>query len=374
MAVACASAETQPALDFYEAPDPLPSDIPGTLIRAEPMEPFAPGTQAWRVLYVSTAVDGTPVAVSGMVAAPSGEAPEGGRDLVSWAHGLTGLSDRCAPSKGFRFYGHDFFELAPEIVAAGYVGVATDYEGLGTAGVHPYLVGASEGRGVLDIVRAAQQIDGAGAGDRVVVWGLSQGGHAALFAGEIAPSWAPELELLGLIAMAPGSELQTIVTTGPLFPRTRFVHWYLGLGFDAAYADLSIADIFDADSTSAMGELAESEACLEEVEAAGVDFDGPVYATNPLELASWPERLIENSPGYVPTDAPILILQSEDDPSVPILLTNAFYDRLCRIGSRPEYRVFQGLGHDETSRASVPLILEWTEARFAGEPAVSSCE
>jgi hypothetical protein len=142
-----------------------------------------------------------------MVAAPAEAAPGDGRDIVSWAHGLTGLQDRCAPSRGFRFFGHDFYELAPDIVGEGYVGVATDYEGLGTPGMHPYLVGASEGRGVLDIVKAAQQIEEAGASDRVVVWGLSQGGHSALFAGEIAPSWAPELEVLGVAATAPGGEL-----------------------------------------------------------------------------------------------------------------------------------------------------------------------
>ena len=82
---------SMPVGDFYQPPDPLPSDVPGTLIRAEPMEPFTDGSLAWRVLYVSTALDGTPIAVSGMVAAPSGSVPNGGRDVVSWAHGLTGL-------------------------------------------------------------------------------------------------------------------------------------------------------------------------------------------------------------------------------------------------------------------------------------------
>ena len=42
---------------------------------------------------------------------------------------------------------------------AGYAVAETDYEGLGTPGVHPYLIGSSEGRSVLDIVRAAREID-----------------------------------------------------------------------------------------------------------------------------------------------------------------------------------------------------------------------
>lgn len=373
-AVGCSTEGDSSAADFYDTPETLPSDVPGTLIRAEPMEPFTEGSRAWRVLYVSTAVNGAPIAVSGMVASPSGPAPDGGRDVVSWAHGLTGISDRCAPSRAFRFFGHDFYDLAPEIIAAGYVGVATDYEGLGTAGVHPFLVGPSEGRGLLDIVRAAQQIEEAGAGDRVVVWGLSQGGHGALFAGELAASWAPELELLGIVSVAPASELQTVVMSGQLFPRLRFFFWLLGLGFEAAYGDLAVADIFSPDAIDAMDRLLEQEACYEEAEAAGMEFEGPMFATDPLDMGGWSDRLLENSPGYVRTEAPILMLQSEDDPATPVLLTNALVDRLCAIGSEPDYRVFEGLGHDETSMANVPLMVEWTQARFAGEATTSTCE
>jgi predicted esterase len=68
------------------------------------------------------------------------------------------------------------------------------------------------------------------------------------------------------------------------------------------------------------------------------------------------------------------MLQSEDDPSVPILLTNALYERLCAIGTEVDYRVFEGLGHDETSKANVALMLEWTAARFAGNSTSPTCE
>jgi len=169
--------------ESYVLPDPLPSEVPGTLIRAEAIEPLTEGSKAWRVLYVSTALDGRAIAVSGIVAAPEGSAPEAGYDVVTWAHGTKGVSDRCAPSKGYRSGFHDFYDIPPELVGAGYVGVMTDYEGLGTPGIHPYLVGPSEGRGVLDMIKATQQIEDAYAGSRVVIWGRSQGGHGALFAG-----------------------------------------------------------------------------------------------------------------------------------------------------------------------------------------------
>ena len=73
-----------------------------------------------------------------------------------------------------------------DIVNAGYLVAFSDYEGLGTPGRHPYLVGESEGRSVLDAAKAAAQLPGADAGDQLAIWGHSQGGHAALWAAQLA--------------------------------------------------------------------------------------------------------------------------------------------------------------------------------------------
>jgi len=358
---------------FYTPPSPLPSEAPGTLIRAEAIEPFAEGTQAWRVLYVSQAVDGTPIAVSGMVAAPAGAAPEGGRDVVTWSHGTKGVVDRCTPSKGYRSGFHDFYDIAPELVAAGYVGVSTDYESLGPPGIHPYLVGPSEGRGVLDIVKAAQQIEEAGAGSRVVVWGRSQGGHGALFAGEIAGTWAPELEVFGVISAAPASEFQAIIQSGVFLPGARGFIWQLALGFEAAYAELAIDDLFTSDALAAIDTLLSEEACGAEVGEVAAGFENAGFETSPLDLPAWVTRLDENSPGNVATPVPIWLIQGEADMVVPILLTNVLAARLCEIGNEVEYAVFPGFGHDDSTRMNMADMLAWTAARFAGEPATTTC-
>src|SRR5690606_37645715 len=94
-----------------------------------------------------------------------------------------------------------------EMLSRGFIIAATDYPGLGTVGPHPYLVGVSEGRAVIDSVRAARELREAHAGDRFVVWGHSQGGQAALFTGELSASYAPELKLLGVAAAAPATDL-----------------------------------------------------------------------------------------------------------------------------------------------------------------------
>jgi pimeloyl-ACP methyl ester carboxylesterase len=370
----CGSGGESSGENFYVPPDPLPSDVPGTLIRAEEIEPFTEGSKAWRVLYVSTAVDGRAIAVSGMVAAPAAPAPEAGFDVVTWAHGTTGISDTCAPSKGYRTGFHDFYDIAPELVDAGYVGVTSDFEGLGTPGIHPYLVGPSEGRGVLDIIKAAQQIEEAHAGSRVVIWGRSQGGHGALFAGEIAPTWAPELEVLGVISAAPGSEFQGVIMSGAFLPGARGFIWQLTIGFEASYANLSIEDIYTADALSAIEALIDEDACGDEFGEVAGGFDSAGFETSPLDLPDWVTRLNENSPGNVRTDAPILLIQGQADVVVPILLTNVLYGRLCDIGNQTDYRVFEGYGHNDSTAKNMPLMLEWTAARFAGEPAATSCE
>src|SRR5262249_18009538 len=155
---------------------PLPAAKPGSLIWSTPFKAI-PGAQAWKVLYHSRAVDGSDVAVSGVVVAPTGPAPAGGRPVISWAHGTPGIADQCAPSRT-----GDMGSRLPSIgklISQGYVVVATDYEGLGTPGTHPYLVGESEARGALDIARAAHQIRETAANDTTFVWGQSQGGQGA---------------------------------------------------------------------------------------------------------------------------------------------------------------------------------------------------
>jgi pimeloyl-ACP methyl ester carboxylesterase len=86
--------------------------------------------------------------------------------------------------------------------------VATDYVGLGTAGPHPYLIGQGEARSVLDSVRAARQMPQLSLQPATVVWGHSQGGHAALWAGALAPSYAPDVHVLAVAALAPASDPQ----------------------------------------------------------------------------------------------------------------------------------------------------------------------
>src|ERR1700690_3925519 len=194
---------------FYRAPSSEVAGAPGTLVRQEVIDGAPEGATTYRVLYRSTGLDDKPILVSGVVIVPPGDPPPGGRPIIAWAHPTSGVVPRCAPSLAIFLF--EQIQGLRSFVRAGYVVAATDYPGLGTAGPHPYLVGVSEARAVIDSVRVAGRMPGAGGGKKFVVWGHSQGGHAALFTGLIAKTYAPELDLLGVAAAAPATDLATLM-------------------------------------------------------------------------------------------------------------------------------------------------------------------
>ena len=191
---------------FYSAPAKLVKGTHGGLIWARRFtgrERLKGGAEDELVLYRSLSVDGKSVAVSGDVALPRGKAPKGGWPVITWAHGTTGIADSCAPTRRDAAAQPGLLE---QWLKAGYAVLRTDYQGLGTPGVHPYLVGTAEGRSVLDIVRAARALDKR-VGAKLVIAGHSQGGHAALWAASLAPRYTPELKVRGTVAFAPASHL-----------------------------------------------------------------------------------------------------------------------------------------------------------------------
>ena len=192
---------------FYTAPAPLPEGPLGTIVRSEVVEGYIDGATTYRVLYTSTGYDGNRTAVSGLIFVPNGPAPAGGRKVLAYTHGTVGVASRCAPSLRPADEAPVSVEGAKAFLDAGYVIAATDYQGMGPPGPHPYLVGTSEGMNALDSVRAARNLPEAGAGSDFAVWGHSQGGHASLFTGHLAASYAPELNLVGVAAGAPVPDL-----------------------------------------------------------------------------------------------------------------------------------------------------------------------
>jgi hypothetical protein len=79
------------------------------------------------------------------------------------------------------------------------------------AGLIPTLIGEGEARAALDSVRAARQMAELTLDMRTVVWGHSQGGHAALWTGIVGPRYAPDVEIVGVAAVAPAANMPKIL-------------------------------------------------------------------------------------------------------------------------------------------------------------------
>jgi uncharacterized membrane protein HdeD (DUF308 family) len=364
--------------DFYAAPVVTPSE-PGVLVRAEPFTRGIPvGARAWRILYTTTKGDGEPALASGLVIAPNRPSTES-LPLVAWAHGTTGYAQVCAPSllpnpliAGAMF-------TMDQVIAHGWALVATDYIGLGTKGPHPYLIGQGEARSTLDSIRAAHELRTLHISSKTVVWGHSQGGHAALWTGGLAAAYAPELDIDGVAALAPASDLESLVSNlGAVRGGILFAAYALA-GYDAAYDDVRDTDYVDPSAQTLMREL--SRRCLADprtyvsvIEALAIANDRDVYS-HPLTTGSMLKHLQENTP-TLPIRPPLLIAQGLADPLVVPNVQQQYVQTRCKAGQALEYLTIPGKDHVALVEADSPLIprlLRWTEDRFAGAPAIDSC-
>ncbi len=359
---------TGTAADFYAVPTPLPAGNPGDLIRVQevPESGLTDGT-LYRVMYHSRSLQNADIAVTGLITVPDSPAPPDGRNVLSWAHGTTGLGDDCAPSKQPDPFSMGAFAMP--FLDEGIIVTATDYEGLGTPGVHPYIVGESEGRGVVDIVRAARHLSFAHASDRFVVWGHSQGGHAALFANQIAPTWAPELHLLGTEAGAPATELPLL---GALFqgaPDQSLLMMVVD-GFHAAYPDADLHAILTDKAISLMPNVTNS---CDDFKV----FNGQSYAdlikSDPAKTPPWSDLIVQNDPGHTRMDSPLLIIHGSNDTTIPAGASQLLFDRLCKLGQVVTRTVYDGQTHTSVVPTAFPDVKRWIDDRFAGKPAPSNC-
>ncbi|WP_345443152.1 lipase family protein [Actinoallomurus vinaceus] len=358
-----ASPHPRPTWAFYRPPEPLPQRAPGTLIRSEPIAAPA-GAHGWRILYHSRSTAGRDIAVSGSVFVPAAVPPAGGRPVVAWAHGTTGLGDSCAPSTDPQALGG--IEDGPALLAAGDAIVSTDYEGLGTPGPHPYLVGPSEGRSVLDAVRAAAHLPGARIGRSVVVFGHSQGAHAALFAGGLAASYAPDLRLLGVAAAAPPIDLTTLARHVTQLDYGTGYLVMMAAGYSAADPSARLDSITTPAGRAGLSVI--EDGCGDDVIEAYSGLSArAVFARDPRTTPPWSTGLVRDGVSALPRNVPVLVMQGGRDPIIPADVTKAAVRRMCGRGSVVAYRVYPHAYHNVVPSAASDLNA-WITARFHGAP------
>src|SRR4051794_467096 len=235
-AVAMAAAVTAPSLT---APGASASETrtgselqrlePGTVLRSGPLPRrlWIPKStrRAWKLTYVTTGPHGERARSTGTVFIPHGTAPKGGWPVISWAHGLSGLGDGCAPSKVGPVEKHRDWSYLRTWMRQGYAIVASDYVGLGTPGLMPYLDGKATAHSVVDMVKAARAFTSSKRlafhlSDKWVTIGQSQGGGASVYTARYATQYGGKgLDFRGAVGTGTPAYIEDyVMLLGPKLP------------------------------------------------------------------------------------------------------------------------------------------------------------
>ncbi len=338
-----AAAASTAAADIYTPPSPLPAGRPGDVIAAQPTTAFAlPGialpASLWLILYRSTDVLGRPIAVSGTVLVPrtpwTGPGP---RPIVGFAVGTQGLADRCAASKQLASGTEYESPNLAAMLGRGWAVAVTDYPGLGTPGTHPYVVGRTLGRSVLDSMRAATRLPATGLDPHApaLIYGYSEGGEAAGWALQLQPTYAPEIPLRGgAVGAAPANffgELDFL--SQGIGNNFAFLMIYAAVGFDAAYPELHLDSYLNAAGRDAVA--ANENSCIEDAIARGLLAPRQIshYVTSdPLTQPDWRARLAENNLGTIAPRVPVILGRARQDEAIAPQLTLDLYHEWCALG------------------------------------------
>jgi acetyl esterase/lipase len=363
----------QKDLSFYHVSAADLAGKPGTMIRYEKMELFSVyRAKAYRILYRTSDMHGRTIASSGMVMVSDfGPAKKA---VVAWAHPTTGVTRHCAPS--IQESPIDAIAGITDLIVLGVTVVATDYPGLGTAGLTPYLAGIGEAHAVLDSVRAVAGVEELQASNHFALWGYSQGGHAALFAAALAKSYAPELNLAGVAAAAPPTDLGTLLdddigtTDGRILGAMALLSWSKlydvslePLVGPAAVAVMEHIDSHCVDSASSAMKALQAEQPLNKK---FLNFD-------PEDRSPWKELLAKNSVNPSAIRVPVFIAQGLDDPIVIPTVTEKFVGELCREGDRVVLDLMKNVDHGMAAKKSFHQAIAWIGDRLRGKPAPSNC-
>jgi alpha-beta hydrolase superfamily lysophospholipase len=346
----------------------------GAVVRSTPIAGAPAGASAYRVQYRSSDKDGRPIVVSGAVIVPVGSAPAGGRPVVVWAHGASGVAEGCGLSDKPGL----FAQIAglKEMLAAGYVVSAPDYQGLGNPGPHPFLVGTASAHSVLDAVRAARAMPGARTSTRYALWGESLGAYSVLWSGKLAARYAPELTLVGVAAAAPPTDIKANLTGGTNAAVRAFLTAYAGESWSKVYG-LPLTSVVRPATATLITAIARNCVTLDGFKLrTKIGMLRLAHQLRNVDFSAsprWAALMAQNSLTPDGLAVPLLIAQGSKDAIVAPAVTKRFVDRLCAARATVRYVPIAGGDHVSVAKSSATVTTAWLQQRFAGAPAASDC-
>ncbi|MGH3311666.1 MAG: lipase family protein [Streptomyces sp.] len=353
---------------------------PGDVISAEPTEFRLPlgvptPTHAWKITYASTNAHGEPNTVSGTVLIPMG-GHDGPRPLVTYAVGTVGIGDQCAPSANFPKGQAVEAALIEGALLRGWAVAVTDYEGLGTPGVHTYTVGRAAGTAVLDAARAAQRLPeaqrkGVTQESPVGIMGYSQGGQASGWAAELHSSYAPELKVKGTASGGVPADLPKVADYNDGDAEAGLV-LMSAVGHDAAFPELGLDSYLNDEGLRIAGIM--REGCVAENSEAGANKKiEDVTVRNPLDQPDWQQRINADKLGTKAPGHPVYLYHGQSDEIIPYEVGQQLRADWCAKGNTVKWKSYPLAPHAATAAlASIPAM-NWLSDRFKGKATQGDC-
>lgn len=362
---------------FYTPPESIPVGDFGDVIRARPSKAGPPAARelanAWQVMYLSTGARGQRNVVTGTILVPKGVDSKT-VPVVGLGPGTTGPAFKCTVSRFIN--SGSFYEqsIVNGLLAAGYAVAVTDYEGYHENPKSTYIVGRAVGSALVDVVRAATKLPEAGlsASPKVAFQGFSQGGAASLWAAQLQPTYAPELNVVGVSAGGVPSDLISTLLKLQGSPYFGFA-WNALIGLDNAFPDELKFSTYHTTAGQQITQKMNSGDCTIELV---LDYPGK-YTTDymtqsPFSLTTWTGRAKENLLGKTAFTAPLYQYHASNDPIVPFAQDEKVRDAYCALGMKVQWNVLD-TGHITTVSRGNPGALAFLADRFAGKPATSNC-
>jgi hypothetical protein len=371
--------------DFYAIPRPLSPGEPGALVYLQRIDSPQSSARVYRVLYHSGSVTGRDIAVSGTIWVPGSAPPSGGYPIVSFGMDNDGSADMCAISRleGGAAINGTWGNLMDLLLNEGYVIAFTDYEGWGTSDPYPFAVLDSSAHTMLDAARAARDLLGGAASDRVVLLGYGLGADAATTAGERASAYAPDLDIRGVIAADGGdadyeSAVRQFVAGGASSGHPTAILQGIA-GFSVAYPELRPEDVLTPLGLADVGNL--ETMCWTQFDQLVSKQTAPdVLAVNPLDVPRWARRIRQMLVTGVPSPT-FLMATGELGPDAGM---RALAERFCRgndavlVRGYPE--AMSGPRDDGRNPYKGVYVVGWPDERgwladrFAGVAPVGNCD
>ena len=359
---------------FYTPPSPLPSGGHGDLIWYRPssvsLGTGAPSVDAWDILYHTTDAVGTQDLATGAVIVPAASwTGSGARPVIDYAVGTQGLAASCAPSS--QLEAGTEYETANlvALLKQGWAVVLSDYQGYTTGSESLFTVGAAEGHAVLDAVTAADQVPGTGLSSSAptAIWGYSQGGQAAAWAGQLQPTYDPSLNLVGVAAGGIPADLKATADYLNGGPTAAFAAMsIIGLG-DQYPSAIDLATLANASGAAAIASIKSQcvFSALLGFEHANLDTYTQGGETLDQLLATPAIAAVVSAQQLGATKIPVPVYQyhGQADEAIPLAQDIALKQQYCAAGVTDEFVLYPG-EHVTTQFQAAPQVISWIAGRL----------